>query len=1172
MDLFGRWAVRQRIVSLLLCLLYGFPALVFDYPSQLYAQNLRNRVIKSIYSRDTSEGTLVTFYESPLSTFVTRQNDNRFLLIIPRAGNSVTPGYIYSSSSLIVQADRKENDAIFSFDLRQGATVAVKQYTDKLDVLITRPEGKVNSIAGKTETPVIKPAENKIAAPLKNPEVTKVETPIKNSEEGGKAVSHPANPSVSETTRAILNPAALEKQITPEIIKNNNDNALPQTATPPSNSSRGNTARAGRRGSLKGQVVDVNNALILGASVNLVDESGTQKTFVTNSRGEFSFSNLEPGTYSLIATANGFEPVEMTQVTIGSGEAERLDLKMDVGKTKAEVTVAAESPLKSGLTTRILRGKDLEMLPNTPGGLSAALRALAVRSGGARGPQIIVDGFSGGRLPPKESIREIRINDNPFSAEYSEMGLARVEIFTKPGSEKFQVSGFFNFNDESLNTRNPFSLSRTSFQSRLYGATISGPIVSKRGSFFFDFERQEIDDNALINATILDPSFNIISFNRSLVVPERRMTFSPRFDFQLNQKNTLVGRYSYTRRKSVGEKIGDFSLPERGISAFDRENILQLTETAIIETDVINETRFQFGKRSNRKQGTSSLPVINVADAFVGGGSDFDLMLRDEKFLELHNYTTLTRGNHDLKFGGKFRRIQLGEYSSENFNGTFTFSGGIAPQIDAAGRPVIDPATGRPLLTSITGIERYRRTLYLRGLGLSLEDVRALGGGATQFSIAAGEPESSVSQSDGGVFVQDDWRLRPNFTLSAGLRIEAQNNIGRNPNFAPRISFAWSPDGKNSDPKTVIRGGFGLFYDRFGEDYTLEARRFNGLSQQQFIVSDPAILDFFPMSPSAASLVAFAISQTIKQVAKDLRAPYSTQISLSLERQLPKNFSVAATFINTNSFHLLRSRNINAPLEPGNPNSRPIPDAGEIFQYESSGRFTQNQLILNTAYNGEKLNFYATYMLTRAKGNTEGAESFPAYQYNLNGEFGRSELDIRHQLYLGGWIAAPWKIYLNPLIFYRSGTPFNITIGRDINSDSLFTERPAFAADPSRASVVRTPYGAFDLDPLPGQQIIPRNYGRGPGFFSVNLGINRTFTFFGEESGSQDAPVGSRRPLSITFSVNIENLLNRTNAGLPVGNLSSPLFGRSFVSAGAYGLGSNPGGNRRIEIQVSFKY
>jgi outer membrane receptor protein involved in Fe transport len=475
------------------------------------------------------------------------------------------------------------------------------------------------------------------------------------------------------------------------------------------------------------------------------------------------------------------------------------------------VTVAAESPLKSGLTTRILRGRDLEMLPNTPGGLRAALRALAVRSGGPRGPQIIVDGFAGGRLPPKESIREIRINDNPFSAEYSEMGLARIEIFTKPGTEKFHVNGFFNFNDESLNSRNPFSLDRTPFQSRLFGGNFSGPIIPKRGSFFFDFERQEIDDNALINATILDPSFNIISFNRSLVVPERRMTFSPRFDFQLNQKNTLVGRYSYTRKQALGEKIGDFSLPERGINAFDREHILQLTETAIIGTEIINETRFQFGSRSNRRLGNNSLPIINVADAFIGGGSDFDLMLRDEKFWELQNYTTLTRGNHDLKFGGKFRWAQLGEYSSENFNGTFTFSGKIAPQIDSRGQAIIDPATGRPLLTSITGIEGYRRTLFLRGLGLSLEDIRALGGGATQFSIAAGEPEESVSQSEVGVFVQDDWRLRPNFTFSAGLRLEAQNNIGRNLSFAPRLSFAWAPDGKNSDPKTIVRGGFGLF-------------------------------------------------------------------------------------------------------------------------------------------------------------------------------------------------------------------------------------------------------------------------------------------------------------------------------------------------------------------------
>ena len=1089
------------------------------------------RALHSVQVRDTSEGTLVTITEMQLGSFVTRKNGLRFQLIVPRAGASVTPGYVYRSVAVIVHVDRKDNDAIFTFDLSNDAAVGLKHDTEKIEVLITP------GIVSNPENPKIGEVKTQPPAVEKNQAAEKTPVPF-------------------------VEPAAVVKA-----IASPNSTSQPVSPSVTSSESRGNRSKTG---TLAGKIVDPNNSIILGASIILADERGARKALVSNGEGEYSFTDVEPGVYSLLATADGFQASEVRHIKIDSGQGQRLNIKLEIRLSRAEVTIA-ESPLRRGLTTRVLRGKDLETLPNTPGGLAAALRALAIRSGGPRGPQILVDGFSGGRLPPKESIREIRINENPFSAEYPQMGLARIEIFTKPGTDKFHASAFFNFNDESLNSRNPFAASRAPFQSRLYGGNVSGPLVSKRGSFFLDFERQEIDDNALINATIVDSAFNVVPFNRSVVIPQRKTIFSPRFDYQFGRNHTLVGRYSYTRSQTRGEKVGDFSLPERAVNSFNSEQRLQLTETSILGSTMVNETLFQFARRRNRQEGNDLLPVISVPDAFVGGGSDFKLSRQDEDFAELQNYTTWTRGKHDIKFGGQFRWVRLGEYAPENFSGTFTFAGGVGPQIDSRGQVVIDPATGLPTLISLSGIERYRRTLLLRGFGLSVADIRARGGGATQFSIAAGNPEAEVVQNEIGGFIQDDWRLRPNFTLSYGVRFEAQSNVKRNPNVAPRLAFVWAPGAANSDPKTVIRGGGGLFYDRFGEDYVIEAKRFNGLNQQQFIVAAPSILDLFPVSPTAASLASFAIPQSIRQIADGLRSPYSTQLSFSLERQLPHNFSVAATFVNTRSFRVLRSRNVNAPLVIGDDSTRPIMSAGEIFRYESNGRFNQNQLVINTGYTGKKYNFYTTYLLSDAMSDTEGANSFPAYQYDLGGEYGRSSLDIRHQFYFGGWVSAPWGVSLNPLIFFRSGTPFNIITGRDTNGDRLYTERPAFATDLNRPSVVLTSFGAFDLDPIAGQSMIPRNYGRGSSFFSVNLGISKTFTFV--EGKDQTASASkARRPLSFTFSLQMENLLNRINAGLPVGNLSSALFGRSQWSAGAYGFGSNPGGNRRIEIQIFIKY
>ncbi|HEX6188079.1 MAG TPA: hypothetical protein VFZ40_08355, partial [Pyrinomonadaceae bacterium] len=341
------------------------------------------------------------------------------------------------------------------------------------------------------------------------------------------------------------------------------------------------------------------------------------------------------------------------------------------------------------------------------------------------------------------------------------------------------------------------------------------------------------------------------------------------------------------------------------------------------------------------------------------------------------------------------------------------------------------------------------------------------------------------------------------------------------------------------------------------------------------------VLDLYPSVPSLSALTAFAVPETITRLATDLRTPYTIQSSIGLEHDFGSGLTLATTFINTRTLHMLRSRNVNSPL-PGT-GLRPFGNVGNVFQYESSGYFTQNQLAVNVVDRlKDIMTLWATYILNDARSDTDGANTFPANSYDLNGEFGRSALDVRHSLYLGGWITGPWKLSFSPLIFFRSGTPFNITTGEDKNRDSLYTERPALATDLSRPGVVLTRFGAFDLDPVAGQSIIPRNYGRGPGYFSVNLGVSRAFSFGSESRGKRLANPefgsGSRfsgffsRRYTLTFTIQVENLLNNTNPGSPVGNLSSPLFGLSTSSAGPYGFGSNPAGNRRVEIQIHLNF
>lgn len=995
-------------------------------------------------------------------------------------------------------------------------------------------------------------------------------------------------------------------------------------------------------GTLRGLVTDEFGGVIIGATVTIADQSGAQKTATTNDEGVYAVSGLAPGRYTLSVQAAGFAVYENAEVEIVAGRREQLDVKLGVTIEEQKVTVAGETPVstepENNADQVVLRGKDLDALPDDPDELAAALQALAGPSAGPNGGQIYIDGFTGGRMPPKESIREVRINQNPFAAENDQPSGGRVDVFTKPGTDKLRGSAFFNFNDESLNSRNPFAGNRAPFQFRQYGGNLSGPIISKKASFFADFERREADDNELILATVLDPSLNIVGIGQAVLVPRRVTTFSPRFDYQLNEKNTLVARYTYTHTDTQNGGIGGFSLLERAFDSSNTQQTFQLTETAVLTPTVINETRFQYTRARSERNGNNTIPTINVLEAFTGGGSQVGIAFNSDDRYELQNYTSWVWGaHHSLKAGGRVRAVRLTDVSPNNFGGTFVFAGGFGPALDANDQPLPGEAV------FLSSIERYRRTLVFQQQGLSPAQIRALGGGPTQFSIAAGNPEASVNQVDYGLFVQDDWRVRPNFTLSMGLRYEGQTNIGSRFNFAPRLAFAWSPGSGGATgrpPKTVIRGGFGIFYNRFNENSTLLASRVNGINQQQFIVTNPAVLDTipFPGIPSTNQLA--ALPQITWRVSDDLQAPTVYTQGIQMERQLPMRTTMFVGFFNMHIRHVIRARDINAPL-PGtfttDPNTgvRPFGNVGEIYQFESSGNFKLRQLFIG--FNNRlsrNISFFTSYVLAKMNNDTDGQGSsnlLPANSYDLTGEYGRASFDIRHRFTFAGNVNLPWgKLSLSPFIIATSGRPFNITTGRDTNGDKVFTERPSFAsqgADCNSPNIRCTPFGNFNLAPLPGEELVPRNYGEGPSFFTVNLRVSRTWGFGsapdsssaagGNSSQQGGAPGGGRRvgggggapgmpgggprggggpggggfgglgggstekPYNLTFSVQFQNIFNRNNEGTPVGNLSSNLFGQSIATSGGFGGfgpggggfgGSQAAGNRRIIAQIRFNF
>jgi hypothetical protein len=460
-----------------------------------------------------------------------------------------------------------------------------------------------------------------------------------------------------------------------------------------------------------------------------------------------------------------------------------------------------------------------------------------------------------------------------------------------------------------------------------------------------------------------------------------------------------------------------------------------------------------------------------------------------------------------------------------------------------------------------------------------------LGGWPSQFSITAGQQLTAFSQLDAGVFVQDDWRASPRLSVNLGLRYEAQTHLRDWGNIAPRVSFAWAPGEHNGRAaKTVIRGGAGVFYDRFGENLVLNTLRYDGIAQQQFVVHNPT---FFPDVPSIHYLIDHNVPEIVRRVDTSLRAPTILQGAIGIERQLPLQIVVATTFTYSHGAHLLRSGVF------GGAGGEPY-----VYQYESDGILNQNQLITNFSRRfGSRLNLFGYYVYGHARSNTDAANMFPANSNDMRAEYGRSNTDVRHHFVLGGSVTGPKRVLLNPFIVARSGAPFNITTGHDSRGDTIYTERPALATDLMKPGLVLTPFGAFDPNPAAGAAIIPRNYGQGTAFFTMNLRLSRTFGFGEAKSskkkakakggGARESPPaldnsgfsGLARDLStehrynVTISILVRNLFNTVNPGLPTGNLSSPWFGTAnALASSADPDATTSGNNRRVQLQLRLHF
>jgi hypothetical protein len=935
-------------------------------------------------------------------------------------------------------------------------------------------------------------------------------------------------------------------------------------------------------GSLRGQVADPSGAVIPQAALTVTSAAGVSKTTTSDASGQYAVTGLAAGQYTVKVQAAGFSDFTSPPVRITPGQALRLNFSLTIQMEQQQVQVTADNQGVSvdpdnNTSAVTLTGKDLDALSDDPDELSNELTALAGPAAGPNGAQIYIDGFTGGQLPPKSAIRAIIINQNPFSAQYDSPGYGRIEILTKPGTDKLHGQFFVNANASAFNTANPFAQNQPPYHTLQYSGNVSGAL-GKKASFFFTADRRNIQNNSIVNANVPyvpDPATcgpengEVVDTNGTLCslavpYPQTRTDISPRIDYMLSANQTLTVRWDYYRDTRNNSGVGTFVLPSQGYDSSETDNRIQISDSQVYGAKVINATRFQYIREVTSQNPKTVAPAIDVLQNFQGGGSPLGTQHDVANHYEFQDYASVALAKHYIRFGGRVRDVHDTNFSNANFQGTYTYS------------DLNDYLANRP----------------------------------SQYSITTGTPTQSSSVLDLGLYAEDDWKVRPNFTVSYGLRFETQNHIPNKVNFGPRLALSYGIGGKQ--PKTVLRAGYGIFYNRYTYDLLLNVNRYNLNQQGQLQSIQPNPNGTPPDSATEESVPL----PTYYRTQPGLNAPANIETGTGIEHQVNKSISVSATYLYSRGIHQYLSRNVDAPLPDGTrPGLSLCPQgtACNIYEYDSLGTYKENQVFLNlnVAY-GRRLTFTGFYIYSKANSDTGGESYHPSNQYDIKQDYGRQFFDVRNRVFAFANYNAPFNVRISPFLSAWSGSPFNIQLSQDVNGDSFFNDRPVFASSASNpATVDATKYGNFDISSTPpaGTKLIPINYGNGPILFSMNMRVAKSFGVGPRVEEGKGARIGDGggpggrggrgmpgmglggngpnqgnqnnrvdRKYSITISAFAHNLFNVVNlappngtlGGPPDGTTGSPFFGRSNELAS--GFFSHGSAVRDFNFQAVFNF
>jgi Carboxypeptidase regulatory-like domain len=859
--------------------------------------------------------------------------------------------------------------------------------------------------------------------------------------------------------------------------------------------------------------------------------------------GDFELM-LPAGEYRLEVTAEDFATHTETVQVVPGLQPLKITMTLAVIATSVEVT-ATQDPLElsldSSLGTTTLSGDKLTDLPDDEELLAEYLQQLTEGTGSTEAAQFVVDGFANGRLPPKDQIQQIIIENNPFGAEGR--GGPRVRIITRPGTGAWRGSFGFGFQDESLNARNPFSADKPASQRRSFNPNFTGPLIPGRVTLNLSASNTESESEG--GALRAITPFGTVS--SAVVSPTVTRSLQPRFTIQLSQRHRMNLNLRYNRSKRDNQGIGGFNLPERASNSRSTSWRIEASETATLGSRMTNELRFQFGREISNQTPVNNAIAINVLDAFRGGGAQNRSRNRDTEF-SLANQIRASSPDGKWRFntGIELERAERYSYSENNYLGTYTFSSlhdycistdfdGINCEVTKA---LIDDAKAQ-------GIE----PLDERG--------RPITGIPVTFTQTSGDPEIQLWQTEFTAFLETTLRMTPRLQMQMNLRYQAQTHLDDFNNVDPRINVSYQlfgvsrpvagqPRPPQPRYRTFIRFGSGIFHQGFDIGNYEQLLRNNGTSRQyQTVVSNPDFNDPFGTGSGSVTSRAQATSITTRSV--DFVGPYRVRSQVALEQSLPWQLGFTLGYTNERGLHQQRTRNINGPLPLLM--VRPEPSLGNIQQFESRGKswshrvnFSVRQRIRNeNSLWG--LDYSANYTLGWAMDDA----GRPMDNYNLAADWGRASSDQRHSIRGNIRISGPRGISISLTPTWGSGQPYTITTGHDDNGDTEVNDRPAGVA---------------------------RNSENGPSRYNVDMNLSKRFTLFDNQSDQPDLngllPLqrgdagpgvgqrpgtfprggpGRRNQTTMTFSINVRNLLNNTQLQNYSGVLTSPFFGKANRAA-----------------------